>query len=107
MLSIYDKKKSDIEEYIKQSEARGLLTSKKYYDALDKNLKNQNKMLEQEKNALINARQRAITYGKIKEGSEEDLAMIKEINDIDSQILANDTEILENAKKRREIYTKM
>ena len=103
MLSIYDKKKSDIEEYIKQSEARGLLTSKKYYDALDENLKNQNKMLEQEKNALINARQRAITYGKIKEGSEEDLAMIKEINDIDSQILANDTEILENAKKRREI----
>ena len=103
MLSIIEHEKNMLDEYINQSEARGWITSTKYYDALAKNEKESIAKLKDEKQALLTSMQEAMASGAIEEESEAWYQMVNQIDEVTLAIAEGETALLEYVKAIREI----
>lgn len=74
-----------LEESISMSEAKGWVTSTKYYDALIKNQQEQTAQLEKQRQEMLNEMKAGLESGAIKKGSE---TWYEQINAIDEITLA-------------------
>lgn len=92
-----------LEESISQSETRGWIVSKKYYDALTKNAKENINELKKERDSLVSALNTAVDSGTIDEYSESWFNMKSQINEVTEAIKESETSILDYAKSIREI----
>lgn len=102
-LSVYEHFGSMIDESISQSEAKGYITSTKYYDALIKNESKTQKELQTEKDKLLKQLQEGMATGAIKYGSQTWRDMTNDINDITIALKKSETAVLEYNNAIREI----
>lgn len=84
-------------------EAEGLLGSKKYYEALQKAEKENQKILKQELVDLTEAYNQAMASGEIEKGSEQWYEMQKAINDVKEMLDESVVSVLEFEKAIREL----
>ena len=103
MLSIIEHEKNMLDEYINQSEARGWITSTKYYDALAENERESIAKLQEEKQALLSSMQEAMASGAIEKESEAWYEMVNQIDEVTLAIAEGETALLEYIKAIREI----
>lgn len=92
-----------LDEYIAQSEARGYVTSEKYYESLIDREKENISKLQNEKNALLASLNEAVSSGAITRGSEAFYDMCSQINDVTLAIEEGNTAILEYSNSIRDI----
>lgn len=92
-----------LNEYISQAEKQGFIVSKKYYEALVTNEKQNINALKQEQAELIKARDEAVSSGKITKQSEEWYNMCNEIDSVTQAIEEGSTALLEYARAMDEI----
>lgn len=92
-----------LNEYISQAEEQGFIVSKKYYEALITNEKQNINALKQEQAELIAARDEAVASGKIAKQSEEWYNMCAEIDSVTQAIEESTTALLEYDNAMREI----
>lgn len=95
ILQGYEHTESMLNEYISQAEAKGHIVSKKYYQALIKNERNNVASLRAEQSALIKARDEAVASGKITRGSEAWRNMCAEIDGVTQSIAEAETQTIE------------
>lgn len=103
ILQGYEHTETMLNEYISQAEEQGFMVSKKYYDALITNEKQNINALKQEQAELIAARDEAVASGKIAKYSEEWYSMCAEIDSVTQSIEEGSTAILEYARAIKEI----
>ena len=103
ILQKYEHAESMLNEYIAQSEARGHVVSKQYYQELIKNERASMIEMRKQRDEMIKARDEAVASGAIVEGSEEWHNMTKQINDINLAIEQGETSLIEYANAMREI----
>lgn len=103
ILQGYEHTETMLNEYISQAEERGYIVSKKYYDALITNEKDNIAELKKEQADLINARDEAVASGKIDKCSEEWYNMCNEIDSVTQAIEESTTALLEYDNAMREI----
>lgn len=103
MLQGYEHTESMLNEYISQAEEQGYIVSKKYYQALVDNEKENISELKREQADLIAARDNAVAEGKITKGSEAWLEQCAAIDDVTLAIEEATTAILEYDNAIREI----
>lgn len=99
----YEHTESMLNEYISQAEAQGHLVSEKYYNALINNEKQNISALKQEQDALIKARDEAVTSGKIAKNSEEWVSMSNDIDEVTQSIEESTTALIEYNNAIRDI----
>ena len=92
-----------LNEYISQAEEQGFIVSKKYYEALVTNEKQNINALKQEQAELIAARDEAVASGKITKQSEEWYNMCAEIDSVTQAIEESTAALLEFDNAMREI----
>lgn len=92
-----------LNEYISQAEEQGYIVSKKYYDALINNEKQNIAQLEKEQSALIKSRDEAVKSGTIKKYSQEWYDMSAEIDGVTESIEEGTTALIEYANAIRQI----
>jgi hypothetical protein len=102
ILQGFEHTESMLNEYIAQSEAKGYIVSKGYYDALIKNEENNISTLKQEQAALIAARNEAEAAG-IDKNSQAWRDMCADIDSVTQEIEAGTTSIAEYGKAIRDI----
>lgn len=103
ILQGYEHTESMLNEYISQAEEQGHIVSKKYYNALISNEKDNIAKLKQEQSALIKARDEAVASGSIKKQSEDWYNMCNEIDSVTQAIEESTTALLEFDNAIREI----
>lgn len=91
----YEHTETMLNEYISQAEAQGHIISRKYYDALIKNEKQNIAELKKEQSALIAERDKAVTDGKIEKYSEEWYSMCSDIDAVTQAIEEGTTSLIE------------
>lgn len=91
----YEHTETMLNEYISQAEAQGHIISRKYYDALIKNEKQNIAELKKEQAALIAERDKSIADGKIEKYSEEWYAMCAEVDSVTQAIEEGTTSLIE------------
>ena len=92
-----------LEEYINQAEAKGHIVSKKYYEVLIANEKNNIAQLRKEQADLIAERDRAVASGAIVKGSQAWYDMCSEIDGVTQAIEEGNTALIEYANSIRDI----
>lgn len=102
ILQGYEHTEAMLEEYINQAEAKGHIVSKKYYEALIANEKNNINVLKQEQAALIAARDKAVING-IDKNSQDWYDMCSEIDGVTQAIEEGNTALIEYANSIRDI----
>ena len=102
-LGLIEHEKNMLEESISQSETRGWIVSKKYYDALTKNAKENINELKKERDSLVSALNTAVDSGTIDEYSESWFNMKSQINEVTEAIKESETAVFDYAKSIREI----
>ena len=103
ILQGYEHTETMLNEYISQAEEQGYIVSKKYYDALITNEKQNINALKQEQAELIKARDEAVASGAIAEGSEEWHNMNAEIDGVTQSIEESNTKLIEWGNSIREL----
>lgn len=103
ILSIIGHEKSMLDEYIAQSEAKGYVTSSKYYEALIENEQDNISQLNNEKNELLAKLEEGLASGAIEEGSEAWYEMVNQIDEVTLAIEQGNTAILEYTNSIRDI----
>ena len=103
ILQGYEHTEAMLNEYISQAEEQGHIVSKKYYQALINNEKQNISQLKKEQDDLIKARDEAVNSGKIAENSEEWYKMCAEIDSVTQSIEESTTALLEFDNAIREI----
>ena len=103
ILQGYEHTETMLNEYITQAETQGHIISKKYYDALINNEKQNISQLKKEQSALIAERDEAVADGKITKGSEAWYEQCAAIDEVTRSIEASETALLEYAKAIDEI----
>lgn len=103
ILQGYEHTEAMLNEYISQAEEQGYLVSKKYYESLVTNEKQNINALKQEQAELIAARDEAVASGKIAKQSEEWYNMCAEIDSVTQAIEEGETSLLSYAKAMEEI----
>ena len=103
ILSIIGHEKSMLDEYIAQSEAKGYVTSSKYYEALIRNEQDNIAELSNEKDALLAKLNEGLASGTIEKGSEAWYEMVNQIDEVTLAIEQGNTAILEYANSIRDI----
>lgn len=101
-LAVIEHEKNILEEYISQSEAKGRITSVKYYEALIDTEQDNIAQLQKERNALVSAMNNAVNSGAITKGSEAWYEMVKSIDDVTMSIEEANTALLEYQNNIRE-----
>lgn len=102
-LGLIEHEKNMLEESISQSETRGWIVSKKYYDALTKNANENINELKKERDSLVSALNTAVDSGTIDEYSESWFNMKSQINEVTESIKESETAVLDYAKSIREL----
>lgn len=92
-----------LDEYISQSEARGYITSSKFYEALIENERENISKLSEEKNKLYSELQNALNSGLIEKDSEAWSEMVNKINEVTLAIEQGNTAIIEYSNSIRDI----
>lgn len=103
ILQGYEHTESMLNEYISQAEAKGHIVSKKYYEALIDNERDNISALRNEQSELIAARDQAVASGKIKAGSQAWYDMCAEIDSVTQAIEEGETAIIEYGNSIRDI----
>lgn len=103
ILQGYEHTEAMLNEYISQAEEQGYIVSKKYYESLITNEKQNINALKQEQAELIAARDEAVASGKIAKYSEEWYRMCSEVDSVTQAIEEGSTALLEYAKAMEEI----
>ena len=103
ILQGYEHTESMLNEYISQAESKGYIVSKKYYDALISNEKQNISELKKEQADLIAERDRAVDEGKIVKGSEAWYDMCAEIDSVTQAIEEGATSLIEYNNAIRDI----
>ena len=103
ILQGYEHTEAMLNEYISQAEEQGYIVSKKYYEALVTNEKQNINALKQEQAELIAARDEAVASGKIAKQSEEWYNMCNEVDSVTQAIEEGETSLLSYAKAIEEI----
>lgn len=103
ILQGYEHTEAMLNEYISQAEEQGYIVSKKYYEALVINEKQNINALKQEQAELIKVRDEAVASGKITKQSEEWYNMCNEIDSVTQAIEESTTALLEFDNAMREI----
>lgn len=103
ILQGYEHTETMLNEYISQAEEQGFIVSKKYYEALVTNEKQNINALKQEQAELIKARDEAVASGKITKNSEAWLEQCAAIDEITQAIEESTTALLEFDNAMREI----
>ena len=103
ILQGYEHTEAMLNEYISQAEEQGYIVSKKYYEALITNEKQNINALKQEQAELIAARDEAVASGKIMKNSEAWLEQCAAIDEITQAIEESTTALLEFDNAMREI----
>lgn len=86
---------NDIQTMVDINEAKGLFSSKSYYDGLIKIEKENISMLEQERKELINALNEGVNTGSIAKYSETWYDLQNQINNVNSSILDANKSLIE------------
>lgn len=103
ILQGYEHTEAMLNEYISQAEEQGYIVSKKYYEALVTNEKQNINALKQEQAELIKTRDEAVASGKITKNSEAWLEQCAAIDEITQAIEESTTALLEFDNAMREI----
>ena len=103
LLQGFDHTETMLNEYISQSEAKGHIVSKNYYDALIANEEDRISTLKQKQSALITARDEAVANGEFDKYSEEWYNMCAEIDAVTQEIEGANTSIIEWSNNIRDI----
>lgn len=103
ILQGYEHTEAMLNEYISQAEEQGYIVSKKYYENLVTNEKQNINALKQEQAELIAARDEAVASGKITKYSEEWYNMCNEVDSVTQAIEEGETSILSYARAMEEI----
>lgn len=103
ILQGYEHTESMLNEYINQAEEKGLIVSRKYYDALISNEKNNISELKKEQSALLKARDEAVASGTITKQSEDWYDMCAEIDSVTQAIEEGTTALIEYNNALRDI----
>lgn len=103
ILQGYEHTEAMLNEYISQAEEQGYIVSKKYYEALITNEKQNINALKQEQAELIKTRDEAVASGKITKNSEAWLEQCAAIDEITQAIEESTTALLEFDNAMREI----
>ena len=103
ILQGFEHTESMLNEYISQSEAKGHIISKKYYQALIDNEKNNIAELKKEQSDLIAKRDEAVASGAIVKGSQAWYDMCAEIDSVTQAIEEGETSLIEYANAMRDI----
>lgn len=101
-LGVTDFRKSMLEEKINQSEAKGYITSTKYYSALKTQEQSNINKLEAEKKALLSQLNAAVKSGAIKKYSEDWYDICNTINDVTLAEEEAKTKLIEYQNEIRE-----
>ena len=92
-----------LEESISQTESKGYITSKKYYETLIKNENKNVNNLKKERKKLIKKLQDGLLSGAIEKGSETWYEMLSEINNVTKAIEEGNSAIIEYSNSIRDI----
>ena len=103
ILQGYEHTETMLNEYISQAEEQGHIVSKKYYNALISNEKQNISQLKKGQSALIAARDEAVASGKIEKYSQDWYDMCNEIDGVTQAIEESTTALLEYDNAIRDI----
>lgn len=103
MLGVIQHEQNMLEEFIAQSEAKGYITSTKYYTALIANAQKQKAELEKQKAEQLAALEEAMKSETIKKGSEAWFEMVNAVDETTMEIEQLNTSILEFDNNIRDI----
>lgn len=102
-MSLVEQEIDMIESYISQTEEKGHVVSKKYYDYMYNLEKKNNDSLKNEYKYLNEALQKAIDSGQIEVGSEAWHEMVTQINNVRKNIIDSDTALIKFMKDMRQL----
>ena len=103
ILQGYEHTEAMLNEYISQAEENGHIVSKKYYQSLIDNEKDNIDELRKEQSDLIAERDKAVADGKIVKGSEAWLEQCAAIDEVTQAIEESTTSLLEYDNAMRDI----
>ena len=103
LVAVVEHSKNILDESISQSEARGYIVSKKFYEAQADAEIERIKLFYEERTKLEESLNKAVNEGTIIEGSEAYMDMMEEINGITLAIEESNTELLNLNKSIREV----
>ena len=92
-----------LDEFISQSEAKGYITSQKYYEALSKNTNDRIAELKKQRDEMTAEMNAAVDSGAIEKYSTSWYEMVNAIDDVTLEIESANTELLEFKKTMREL----
>ena len=92
-----------LDEFISQSEAKGYITSQKYYEALSKNTNDRIAELKKQRDEMTAEMNAAVDSGAIEKYSTSWYEMVNAIDDVTLSITEAETELLEYQKTMREL----
>lgn len=102
-LGVIEHEKNMLDEFISQSEARGYITSQKYYEALSKNTNDRISELKKQRDEMTAEMNAAVDSGAIEKYSQSWYEMVNAIDDVTLEIESANTELLEFKKTMREL----
>ena len=102
-MSLVEQEIDMIESYISQTEEKGHVVSKKYYDYMYNLEKKNNDSLKNEYKYLNEALQKAMDSGQIEVGSEAWHEMVTQINNVRKNIIDSDTALIKFMKDMRQL----
>ena len=102
-LGVIEHEKNMLDEFISQSEAKGYITSQKYYEALSKNTNDRIAELKKQRDEMTAEMNAAVDSGAIEKYSASWYEMVNAIDDVTLEIESANTELLEFKKTMREL----
>lgn len=102
-LGVIEHEKNMLDEFISQSEAKGYITSQKYYEALSKNTNDRIAELKKQRDEMTAEMNAAVDSGAIEKYSQSWYEMVNAIDDVTLEIESANTELLEFKKTMREL----
>lgn len=102
-LGVIEHEKNMLDEFISQSEAKGYLTSQKYYEALAKNTNDRIAELKKQRDEMTAEMNAAVDSGAIEKYSASWYEMVNAIDEVTLEIEKGNTELLEFQKTMREL----
>lgn len=102
-LGVIEHEKNMLDEFVSQSEARGYITSQKYYEALSKNTNDRIVELKKQRDEMTAEMNAAVDSGAIEKYSQSWYEMVNAIDDVTLEIESANTELLEFKKTMREL----
>lgn len=102
-LGVIEHEKNMLDEFISQSEAKGYITSQKYYEALSKNTNDRIVELKKQRDEMTAEMNAAVDSGAIEKYSASWYEMVNAIDDVTLEIESANTELLEFKKTMQEL----